>query len=107
MYLKKVDFDYIIPKTIWQNSSLQNKNLFQNNLVNIAILPKKDNIQKTDKKLSQIDDNWLIHQIEIYEEIDKSKFQEFSDLTNFDSFFEYRKIKLLNFIEDRKKFLLN
>jgi len=81
--------------------------LFQNNFVNIAILPKKDNIQKTDKKLSQIDDNWLIHQIEIYEEIDKSKFQEFSDLTNFDSFFEYRKNKLLNFIEDRKKFLLN
>ena len=83
----------------------------RNNLCNLALLPKKQNLQKRDKRLNQIDtttEKWLVEQIEKYEEIPKEKFHEFSDVRHIDELIKLRKEKFLTvFSKDRDKLIEN
>lgn len=51
-------------------------------LCNLSLLPKKDNISKSNKSLNEIVDPWLKQQIETYADIPESKFDFYSDLSN-------------------------
>lgn len=78
-----IEVDHIIPQTKFDNSTITNKEVIKHNLFNLGLLPKKDNISKSNKTLREISDSWLQNQIVLYEEIDKSDFEKFSDITNY------------------------
>lgn len=51
-------------------------------LCNLSLLPKKENICKSNKALKEIVDPWLIQQIAAYADVQQSDFDKFSDLSN-------------------------
>lgn len=77
----EIEIDHIIPQSQFNSSTLENKNL-QHNLYNLALLPKKQNISKNNKKLISIDNQWLISRIEKYADIKREEFEEFSKIQN-------------------------
>ncbi len=85
-----IEIDHIIPQTLFNESSIQRKDVIQDNLLNLGLLPKDENIAKSNKKLSMIDSSWLEDQIEKYEFIPKEKFKDFSNINNYQELFEYR-----------------
>lgn len=101
------DIDHIIPQTAFSESQLPNKKILQDNLFNLALLPKKENISKSNKRLVEITDSWLKHQIGEYEFIPDDKYQLFSDVTKYKDLFEYRKPKFEEALKDRRTFILN
>ncbi|MGR5995325.1 hypothetical protein ACT7C9_23360 [Bacillus cereus] len=65
----EVNIDHIYPQDLFNNSpdlSIDEKDLSCNNLFNLALLPKGNNIAKGNKKLKVLDDPWLIDQITKY-----------------------------------------
>ncbi len=101
------DIDHIIPQTIFKGSSIENKEEVQDNLFNLALLPKTENISKGGKKLSQIEDSWLKRQIKEYEFIDENDYQKFSDVSNYKQLFEHRKAFFMEAFKDKRTYLLN
>lgn len=77
-------------------------------LCNLSLLPKKDNISKSNKSLKEIVDPWLTQQIEVYAEIPAREFEQFSDLSHINQLKEKRsKIFLEAFKETRNTKLSN
>ncbi len=71
-----MDIDHIIPKSrFFENTD---EYLYFDSIINKAILPKKDNIKKSDLLLLNINDDWLIKQIKEYEDIEKSEYEMYS-----------------------------
>ncbi len=101
------DIDHIIPQSLFKSSSIENSNIIQDNLFNLALLPKTENISKSNKKLSQIDDEWLISQIKEYEFIEREQFSEFSDVTNYKELFRHRKEIFVKAFTEKRTYLLN
>ena len=60
------------------NLLLSAKDVIQNNLLNLGLLPKNENIAKGNKKLILIDSQWLKDQIVKYEFIPEEMFLEYS-----------------------------
>lgn len=76
------EIDHIIAQNIFNNShAMVNMNL-KNSLANLSPLPKGKNIAKNDKPLNQIQDTWLIHEIETYAELSDDDIITYSDVTN-------------------------
>ena len=101
------DIDHILPQVLINNSSLENKEEVRDNLFNLALLPKTENISKGGKKLIQIDDSWLKSQIKDYEFIEESDYSKFSDVSNYKQLFEHRKKFFLEAFKDKRTYLLN
>lgn len=78
-----IDIDHIMPQNAFATSQLANKDKVINNLYNLALLPKKDNIAKSDKRLNEIFDPWLIEMILEYEGIRHEDFNKYSDINNY------------------------
>lgn len=88
----KVDIDHIIPQSLFDTSStIDNAEYLKHSLFNLSPLPSKENIKKTNKKLRQIEDDWLIQQIEKYTGIERLDFTKFSDATSFEALRDYRR----------------
>lgn len=103
-----IDIDHIMPKTLIETSTISNKDMKMHNLFNLALLPKKDNISKSNKKLIEINDPWLIDQIEKYTSITKTDFIKYSDIQNIDELQIYRKEEFLRvFTEVRANIFIN
>ncbi|MDE7100653.1 MAG: DUF1524 domain-containing protein, partial [Anaeroplasmataceae bacterium] len=103
-----IEVDHIIPQTKFDNSTIIGKEYIKHNLFNLALMPKKDNISKSNKTLKQIDDPWLKNQICTYEEINIEDFEKYSDLNNFNELRNLRGEKIKStFNEERKKYLNN
>lgn len=83
-----IDIDHIIPQSAF--TGRENASSSMNNLVNLGLLPKRQNVSKGAKKLDEIEDPWLIQQIETYEEIPKNLFSDYSTVESFDKLKEYR-----------------
>jgi hypothetical protein len=77
--------DHIVPQALFKKSALPNKDLIQNNLFNLALLPANENISKSDDKLNEITNQWLKDQIFKYEFISEKDYQKYSDLNNIDA----------------------
>lgn len=75
------DVDHIIPKEIFKDNKMIVSDL-KDSLINLALLPKKENISKRSKALKDISDSWLKDQISFYTEIDQSNFEKYSDVSN-------------------------
>jgi hypothetical protein len=88
------DLDHIIPKTQFESSPRADLRPYAHNIINQALLPRKQNISKSDDRLDQISDGWMIRQIEKYEEITQGDFPKYSDVTQVLDLKEYRGKKL-------------
>lgn len=98
-----IDVDHIMPQSLFDGSNIPNAENIKNSLFNLCPLPSKDNTKKTNKKLKNIEDPWLIQQIEHYSNIPQNQFENFSNVTKWSelrdlrrSFFEEDFIKKKN-----------
>lgn len=64
---------------------------YRDSLINLALLPTKDNISKKAKALNEITDSWLKLQISSYTGIKEEKFEEYSDISNITSLYNARR----------------
>ena len=85
-----LEVDHIIPQTLFNESSIARKEVVQDNLLNLGLLPKDENIAKSNKKLILIDSQWLKDQVTKYEFIDESNFLEYSNVNNYEKMFNER-----------------
>ncbi len=103
-----IEVDHIIPQTLFDSSTLPEKEYLKHNLFNLALLPKNENISKRNKKLIEINDEWLKDQIEKYTFIREKDFKKYSDLNHWEDLKNYRKeIFKKIFTYDRKRILNN
>ncbi|MEH7403361.1 DUF262 domain-containing protein [Gottfriedia acidiceleris] len=91
-----ITIDHIYPQDLFNNSPFENKDILCNNLFNLALLPKSDNISKGNKKLKIIDNPWLIDYIVKYTGITSDEFEKYSDINNINKLKEKRKDDYLN-----------
>lgn len=102
-----IEVDHILPQIRFDLSQLDKKNILKDSLYNLALLPKNENVSKSDKTLRQIESDWLIHQIEKYEQIQKDKFDYFSNINNYKDLFALRKEFFDNAYGQMRQNLLN
>lgn len=84
------DVDHIIPQELFKDN-VSIDQTFKDSLVNLALLPTKDNISKKSKRLNEITDPWLKTQITTYTKIEEADFDKYSDVTNIDDLRTQRK----------------
>lgn len=75
------DVDHIIPKERFVGNAMVSP-AYRDSLINLALLPTKDNISKKAKALNEITDSWLKLQITTYTGIEESAFDQYSDISN-------------------------
>lgn len=80
--LYSIYIDHIVPQALFKKSALPNKDIIQNNLYNLALLPANENISKSDDRLIEITNQWLKDQILKYEFIAEKEYLKYSDLNN-------------------------
>lgn len=77
----RYEIDHIYPKEMFVNNELVDQKL-RDCLGNLSILPKRENISKGSKKLTELVDEFLIEGIEKYAEISKANFKKYSEINN-------------------------
>lgn len=101
------DIDHILPQSVIRISSLENKEEIVDNLFNLALLPKTENISKGNKKLSMIDDSWLKNQIKEYAFIEEADYAKYSDVSNYQQLYAHRKTFFVDAFSTKRTYLLN
>ncbi len=98
----RFDVDHIIPQAMFDSaSSIANTNV-KHSVFNLCPLPSKGNKKKGKKRLKEIEDPWLIKQIEHYSKIPKREFEKYSKVQNWAELRETRRsIYETDFIEKR------
>ncbi len=95
------DVDHIIPQEMFKSNNMVN-HLLENSLSNLALLPKKDNINKKSNPLNKITDTWLKSMINIYTGINKEDFEKYSDIININLLKDERKKRYLQAFETNR-----
>ena len=103
----KIEVDHIIPQALFKASTIERKTIVQDNLLNLGLLPKRENITKSNKRLSEITDPWMIEQIRRYEFISRNDFALYSDVSNYQQMFENRRSIYLEAFGELRTMLLN
>lgn len=85
-----IDVDHIIPQTLFDSSTIKNKDQVKNSIFNLGLLPKSENCSKNAKRLIEITDTWLIDQIKRHELVEKEDFQKYSDINNYSEIYNER-----------------
>ena len=75
------DVDHLYPQEKFKDNDLVAE-ADKDCLCNLSLLPKKDNISKSNKPLNEITDSWLIQQIELYADVQAIDFVKFSNIAN-------------------------
>lgn len=102
-----LEVDHIIPQILFNESSIARKEVVQDNLLNLGLLPKDENIAKSNKKLILIDSQWLKDQVTKYEFIDESNFLEYSNVSNYEKMFNERAEIILEAYGKKRRDILN
>ena len=102
-----IEIDHIIPQTLFNESSIPRKDIIQNNLLNLGLLPKDENVAKSNKKLILIDSQWLKDQIVKYEFISEDKFSDYSNVNNYQTMFDERESIFLEAYTTKRNDILN
>lgn len=104
-----IEVDHIIPQSVFKSSLIANNELIKDSVYNLGLLPKKENISKSDQRLRDITDPWLRDQIVKYEFVPVNRFEEFSNISNYATLFDLRKAAFFDvaFGEKRKDLLNN
>lgn len=85
-----IEVDHIIPQTLFNESIIQRKSAVQHNILNLGLLPKNENVAKSNKKLRFVEDEWLRQEITRYEFIQVEDFEKYSDINNYEEMFKQR-----------------
>lgn len=99
------DIDHLIAQKLFNDYSSLDQSL-KDNFLNFSILPKGENIEKTDKKLNEIHDTWLIEQIKKYAQISDADIQTLSDLSKIDQLKKRKKNYLEAYTTNRNNIFL-
>lgn len=102
-----IEIDHIIPQTLFNESSIPRKDVIQNNLLNLGLLPKDENVAKSNKKLILIDSQWLKDQIVKYEFIEETKFNDYSNVNHYQKMFDERAVVFLEAYTTKRSDILN
>lgn len=102
-----IEVDHIIPQSLFNESSITNKDIIQHNLLNLGLLPKDENISKGNKKLILIENEWLKSQITKYEFIQEKDFVEYSNVNNYIKMFQFRRDFFDLAFKDKRDNILN
>lgn len=102
-----LEVDHIIPQTLFNESSIPRKEVLQDNLLNLGLLPKDENIAKSNKKLILIDSQWLKDQIVKYEFISEDKFIDYSNVNNYQAMFDEREKIFIDAYTNKRNNILN
>ncbi len=81
-----IEIDHIIPKDLFIKNGIDEK--IQNSIYNLGLLPKGENISKSNRKLNEIHDDWLIDQIRKYEFIEPSEYELYSDVSAYNKLYD-------------------
>lgn len=101
------EVDHIIPQAKLENNKLIPAS-YKDALFNLQLLPKKDNINKKDKTLKELNDAFLCMAISKYTGIKEEDFEKYSDVSNIEVLKQERLEYLLKvFGEIRKTELAN
>jgi hypothetical protein len=99
------DVDHLIPQETFTGNNVIDQNL-KESLINLALLPSKDNNSKKAKKLNEISDSWLRQQIKTYTGLTDADFEKYSNIANISLLKEQRQaIYCKVFREERNKML--
>lgn len=102
----KYDIDHLVAQKFFRDNPDLDTSL-KDNFVNFSILPKGENIEKTDKKLNEIHDTWLLNQIKTFADITDEDIQTLSDLSKLSSLLKRKDTYLKAYGELRNKMFLN
>ncbi|MBQ6319871.1 MAG: DUF262 domain-containing protein [Lachnospiraceae bacterium] len=102
-----IEVDHIIPQSLFNASSIYRSDVIQHNLLNLGLLPKNENVAKSNKRLIEISDQWLIDQIEKYEFIKQAKFSEYSNINSYKEMFDEREDIFLEAYNTARTNMLN
>lgn len=95
------DVDHIYPQALFKGNQYAPQQLMDS-LTNLALLPKKDNIKKSDNKLNEITDSWLKNQVTKYELIGEKDFDKYSDITNIEDLKKLRGNDIKDIFGDKR-----
>lgn len=90
----KFEVDHIYPEEKFNGNNLADQSL-KDSLINFALLPKKENINKSSKALNEITDTWLKDQISRFTEIKPEDFDKYSNITNIGELKKEREVLFL------------
>lgn len=101
------EIDHIIAQSLFKYNNGVNQDM-KDCIINLALLPKGENIEKRDKRLKDITDEWLKKQIVRLAEISEDDFKTYSDITNIDQL-KKKRVELFReaFSQDRDNLLNN
>ncbi len=102
-----IEIDHIIPQSLFKQSTLSDKENLQHNIFNLALLPKNENISKSNKRLVEITDQWLKDQIKKYAFIEEGDYNKFSDLNNIEDLKQLRSEIILEAFRTKRNSILN
>jgi len=103
-----IEVDHIIPQEVFKNSSTDDG--VQHSLYNLGLLPKRENINKSNKKLNEITDPWLKEQVVKYEFVEEAEFNTYSNAANYKQLYEAHYELFKSTFEDggnREKIIFN
>lgn len=101
------DVDHIIPQELFRDNSLAPM-IMKDSLINLGLLPKRDNISKGSKRLNEVSNSWLRESISVYEGIKEEDFDKYSDVTHIEELQDHRiKLFVETFGEKRRTTLIN
>ena len=101
------EIDHIMPQALWASSNVTDKEAIQNNVFNLALLPKSINGPKKDQVLSSITNENMKALISKFEEIDERDFAKYSNISKYTELKEFREKLYIDVIEKKRKEILN
>ena len=102
-----IEIDHIIPKSLFSQSTITRKEVLKDNILNLGLLPKNENISKSNKKLVEINQQWLKDQIKKYEFIEYKDYQLYSDIGDYETIFNIRKEYFNKAYKEKRSKILN
>lgn len=89
------DVDHIIPQAAFEAGGEPALEPFKNHIVNLALLPRRQNMNKSDRPLCDLAEPWLKRQVVKYEGIQESEFALYSAAEQFAALRTYRSPRIL------------
>lgn len=102
-----IEIDHIIPQVLFSQSTIEKQDIVKDNILNLGLLPKDENISKGKKRLIEIKQDWLKGQIEKYEFIKEEEYHFYSDISNYKEIYITRKEHFDNTFSIKRDKILN
>lgn len=105
--LYPIEADHIIPQALFKNRPGQVAS-HVDSLYNFGLLPKNENVSKSNKRLVEIQNEWLKSQIQKYEFVEEVDYIKYSDIGQYETIYQERSEFMIDqFIAKRQSLLCN